>query len=190
MARIAEKTLEELKKLSLVALLSSSGCELKKVGNDLVTRCPFHEDDTASLVVTEEKNVFHCFGCGAAGTPIDWVMKNENVGFRRAVDLLLSRHPESNSSGRNADLDLKGDDLKLLRDVVKYYHETLKETPEAMAYLAKRGLQHPRLVQHFQLGFANRTLSYRLPSAQNQGGKEARERLQNSASCAAAGTSI
>ena len=178
MARIAEKTLEELKKLSLVALLSSSGCELKKVGNDLVTQCPFHDDDTASLVVTEEKNVFHCFGCGAAGSPIDWVMKNENVGFRRAVDLLLSRHPETNSSGRNADLDLKGDDLKLLRDVVKYYHETLKETPEAMAYLAKRGLQHPRLVQHFQLGFANRTLSYRLPSAQNQGGKEARERLQ------------
>ncbi|MCP4501277.1 MAG: hypothetical protein GY822_19375, partial [Deltaproteobacteria bacterium] len=47
MARIPEKTLEELKKLPLAALLSRSGCELKKVGKDLVTRCPFHDDDTA-----------------------------------------------------------------------------------------------------------------------------------------------
>ncbi|MCP4498827.1 MAG: DNA primase, partial [Deltaproteobacteria bacterium] len=170
MARIPEKTLEELKKLPLAALLSRSGCELKKVGKDLVTRCPFHDDDTASLVVTEAKNIFHCFGCGAAGSPIDWVMKNENISFRRAVDLLLVQHPEANTSGRSAELNLKADGQTRLRDVVNSYHETLTETPAARQHLVKRGLHHPQLVKHFRLGFADRTLAYRLPATHTKAG--------------------
>ncbi|MCP4503639.1 MAG: toprim domain-containing protein, partial [Deltaproteobacteria bacterium] len=105
-------------------------------------------------------------------------MQHENISFRRAVDLLLVQHPEANTSGRSAELNLKADGRKLLRDVVNYYHETLKETPEALQYLVKRGLQHPQLVKHFRLGFADRTLAYRLPSNQTKAGKEAREKLQ------------
>ena len=69
-------------------LVEASGVALKKGGKDWLGRCPFHEDDTASLVASPGKNLWHCFGCGAAGGPIDWVMKTPGVSFRHAVELL------------------------------------------------------------------------------------------------------
>jgi DNA primase len=76
MARIPEAEIERLKEAVPVArLVEASGIELKKGGKDLLGRCPFHEDATASLVVTPGKNLWHCFGCGVGGGQIDWVMK-------------------------------------------------------------------------------------------------------------------
>jgi DNA primase len=70
MARIPETELERLKnEVSVERLVEASGVELKKGGKDWLGRCPFHEDDTASLVVSPGKNLWHCFGCGAAGGP-------------------------------------------------------------------------------------------------------------------------
>jgi hypothetical protein len=78
MARIPEGELERLKnEVSVQRLIEASGLELKKGGKDWLGRCPFHEDDTASLVVTPAKNLWHCFGCSIGGGPIDW------CGFRR-----------------------------------------------------------------------------------------------------------
>ena len=89
MARIPEETIERLKEeVSVERLVEDSGIALKKSGKDRLGRCPFHEDDTASLVVTPSKNLWHCFGCGAGGGPIDWVMKSSGVSFRHAVELL------------------------------------------------------------------------------------------------------
>ena len=89
MARIPEAEIERLKEAVPVArLVEASGIELKKGGKDLLGRCPFHEDATASLVVTPAKNLWHCFGCGVGGGPIDWVMKRQGVSFRHAVELL------------------------------------------------------------------------------------------------------
>ena len=69
-------------------------------------------------------------------------------------------------------------DRDVLRQVVDYYHETLKESPEALRYLEARGLTHPEMIEHFQLGFANRTLGYRLPEKNRKAGAEMRGRLQ------------
>ena len=52
--------------------MESAGIKLEKRGADLVCACPFHEDDEPSFVVTPAKNLYHCFGCEAAGGPIDW----------------------------------------------------------------------------------------------------------------------
>ena len=72
MARIPEAEIERLKEAVPVGrLVEASGVELKKGGKDFLGRCPFHEDDTASLVVSPGKNLWLCFGCGAAGGPID-----------------------------------------------------------------------------------------------------------------------
>jgi DNA primase len=73
MARIPENEIGRLKN--------------EKSGKDLIGKCPT-TTDTASLVVTPSKNLWHCFGCGAAGGPIDWVMKTSGVSFRHAVELL------------------------------------------------------------------------------------------------------
>ena len=65
----------------------------------------------------------------------------------------------------------------MLEQVTGFYHETLKQSPDALAYLAKRGLNHPEMVAHFRLGFANRTLGLRLPPKNRKAGDEMRTRL-------------
>ena len=69
------------------------------------------------------------------------------------------------------------DDRALLLQVVSYYHETLKETPEALKYLESRGLKSSEMIERFRLGFANRTLGYRLPEKNRVAGAELRGRL-------------
>jgi DNA primase len=76
MARVPDAVIERLKReVALERLVTSSGVELKRRGKDLVGVCPFHDDGEASLIVTPAKNLFHCMGCGAAGSTIDWVMQ-------------------------------------------------------------------------------------------------------------------
>lgn len=192
MARIAETEIERLKTdVSLARLVEASGVVLEKRGRDLVGRCPFHDDHTPSLVVTPDKNLWRCFGaCDAGGDPIAWVMRREGVSFRHAVELLRSDYapdpdaatPRSKPGVRSTVAKLPvlsaADDGKLLGEVVDYYTRALKANPEALAYLAKRGLAHPDLIDAFGLGFADRTLGYRLPAANRKAGADVRGQLQ------------
>ena len=76
MPRIPDAELERLKtEVSLERLVEGRGIVLKPRGADRLGLCPFHEDREPSLVVTPAKNLWHCFGCGAGGGVIDWVMK-------------------------------------------------------------------------------------------------------------------
>jgi DNA primase catalytic core len=191
MARIPEPELERLKnEVSVERLVESSGIELKHSGKDWLGRCPFHADETASLVVTPAKNLWHCFGCGLGGGPIDWVMKRRGVSFRHAVELLREGVPglaEGQAEGQvkrttvkalPAPVAFDADDQALLRQAVDYYHERLQATSEARAYLASRGLEHPELVERFRLGVADRTLGLRLPDKNRKAGGDIRLRLQ------------
>ena len=72
----------------------------------------------------------------------------------------------------------EADDRALLLQVVDYYNETLKQSPEAMKYLESRGLKSSEIIDRFRLGFANRTLGYRLPAKNRAAGAEMRGRLQ------------
>ena len=144
MARIPESEIERLKnEVSVQRLVESANIELKKSGKDFIGRCPFHADDTASLVVTPAKNLWHCFGCGAAGGPIDWTMRRNGVSFRHAVELLregissLAAEPVKFSTVRKLQppVSLDADDQKLLNQTIDYYHQCLKQSPPALAYL-------------------------------------------------------
>ena len=189
MARITESELERLKsELSLVRIIEDSGIDLKKRGKDYVGCCPFHDDKTPSLVVTPAKNLFHCFGCGAAGGVIDWVIKMKGVSFRHAVELL--RNDSSLAAGNAAPIKqstipllpapvaIEADEQTALNQVIDYYHATLKTSPNALEYLASRGLQHPELIDIFKLGYSNRTLGLRLPDKNRKAGAEIRTRLE------------
>ncbi len=186
MARIPQAEIERLKiEISVERLVESSGVALRRAGKDFLGRCPFHDDAEASLVVTPAKNLWHCFGCQVGGGPIDWVMKSQGVSFRHAVELLRNDSPLAASVVKVATVRklappvaLDADDGRLLAQVVSYYHETLKDSPEALAYLKMRGLDSAELIDHFQLGFANRTLGLRLPLANRAAGAEIRARLQ------------
>jgi DNA primase len=188
MARIPEDEIEQLKKeVSVQRLVEASGIALKKVGKDLLGLCPFHEDSTPSLSITPAKNLWHCLGCGAGGGPIDWVIKKNGVSFRHAVELLregissLAADPVKRSTVRKLDAPVAfdTDDQALLNQTIGYYHETLKQSPEALAYLKARGLHHPELIERFVLGYANRTLGLRLPEKNRVAGADIRTRLEN-----------
>ena len=192
MARIPESELERLKaEVSLVRLIEARGIALVKQGKDYAARCPFHEEATPSLVVSPGKNLFHCFGCAAAGGPIDWVMRFDGVSFRHAVELLRNDLPlvaavdaepkalkRSTVPKLTSPLAGDADDAALMQQVADYYHQTLLASPEALAYLESRGLHHPELIATFRLGYANRSLAYRLPQKNRQAGAELRGRLQ------------
>jgi DNA primase catalytic core len=191
MARIPDELLRRIREeVPLERLAEGRGVELKRHGADLIGRCPFHDDRQPSLVLSPAKNLWHCLGeCQTGGSPIDWVMKAEGVSFRHAVEILRAEHfpttpsldgpPQRSTVPKLAPpVDLDADDRELLGQVIGYYHQTLKESPEALGYLEKRGLVHPELIDRFRLGYANRTLGYRLPAMNRKAGQEIRTRLQ------------
>ncbi|MEW8693488.1 MAG: CHC2 zinc finger domain-containing protein [Candidatus Thiodiazotropha endolucinida] len=95
MARLPDETVTRIKReVSLVGLAEARGFELKPHGQHYAIHCPFHDDDkTPSLIITPDKNLFHCPACGAKGSPIDWVMKLEGVSMRHALELLANDLP-------------------------------------------------------------------------------------------------
>ncbi|ULR32516.1 CHC2 zinc finger domain-containing protein [Dickeya fangzhongdai] len=182
MARIPESELQHLKAaVSLVEVVRGQGRKVVKRGKDYVVLCPFHQEKTPSCVISPEKNLYHCFGCDAGGSVLDWVMKTENLSLPHAVDKLrgeLGNVPAAAPLPPVSDIANEQERQALLGRVVEFYHHTLLNAPEAIAYLEKRRLNHPELVAQFRLGFANRTLGYRLPSSKLKDGATVRSQLQ------------
>jgi DNA primase len=192
MARIPEHEIERLKaEVSVERLAEARGIKLERHGTDLIGLCPFHEDHNPSLVITPGKNLWNCLGaCGGGGSVIDWVMKSNGVSFRHAIELLRVNHPSLAAPGSvvrrgttaavkiKAPFETNVDDARVLQEVTDYYNATLKQSPEALRYLQHRGLEHPEMIDHFRLGFSNRTLCYRLPESNRKEGAEIRGRLQ------------
>ena len=175
MARIPDEQIERLKQeVALQRLAEGMGITLTRHGADLIGLCPFHDDKEPSLVVSPIHNLWHCLGaCQCGGSVIDWVMKAEGVSFRHAVELLQADYqplvagsgPAKHSTVRKlpTTLESSAEDARLLGQVVDYYHETLKQSPEALAYLEKRGFSIERNHRPFQAGLCQPHL--RLPVA-------------------------
>jgi len=196
MARIPDTELERLKReVSLARLIEAQGLTLISQGKDLACRCPWHDgDDTPSCIVSPKTNLWHCFGCDAGGSVIDWVMRMHKVSFRHACELLAKQHPALAAASMNTpaaavklsagklrtaqSFSLAAGDQELLDQVIDFYHTTLKASPEALEYLDRRGLGNPELIERFRLGYANRTLAYRLAPKQYKAGAEMRTALQ------------
>jgi len=191
MARIPEREVERLKReVSVQRLAEARGIKLVRHGADLLGKCPFHNDRTPSLVITPSKNLWHCLGaCNTGGTAIDWVMRANGISFRHAVEMLRQDYlplaadpiqPVKTGTVRKLPPPVArdADDHELLSQVVGYYNETLRQSPEALKYLESRGLKSAEIIDRFRLGFANRTLGYRLPAKNRAAGAEMRGRLQ------------
>ncbi len=192
MARIPEHEIERLKnEVSVATLAEQRSIVLKRQGDNLIGCCPFHDDKTPSLVITPDKNLWHCLGaCQMGGSSIDWVMKANGISFRHAVELLRADSPLaagvegvrvkiSRSVKLPSPVLPTDDDQELLNQVIEFYHQALLESPEALGYLAKRGITDHELIHRFKLGFSNRTLGYRLPAKNLKAGAEIKSRLQN-----------
>jgi len=189
MARIPDDELARIKaEVSLLRLVEGQGYQPTKQGKDWAIACPFHEgDDTPSLIISPKSNLFHCFGCEAAGSVIDWVMKTQGLSFRHAVEVLredaglvaeVKAVKRSSTTKLDSPLSTEADRQTALKQVIDYYHQTLKQSPEALDYLESRGLKSAELIDTFKLGYANRTLGYRLPDKNRKAGAELRGKLQ------------
>ncbi|HOA63113.1 MAG TPA: DNA primase, partial [Verrucomicrobiota bacterium] len=189
--RIPEADIERVKRSTdLRALVQSRGIELKKHGRkDWIGRCPFHADqDSPNFIVSPDKGLFHCMACGKAGNAIQFVAQHDGVSFRHAFELLnqggnvaftaAPLQKQATVPRLPCPLDAAADDATLLRQVASYYHERLKQSASARAYLASRGLDGDELIDRFQLGFADRTLGLRLPMKNRSEGDRLRTRLQ------------
>jgi DNA primase catalytic core len=192
MPHVSPELKERLKReVSIQRLAEARGIKLQRKGRSLLGLCPFHKDTSPSLSIDPVKNEWNCLGaCGEGGDVIKWVMRSEGISFNHAIELLKRNHlpvaavspgppPKQCTVPKLPPLiEHTADDRKLLEIVVSYYHETLKQTPEAQQYLVKRGLKSAEMIEHFRLGFANRTLGYHLPQANRAAGEAQRGRLQ------------
>ncbi|MHB1594944.1 MAG: CHC2 zinc finger domain-containing protein [Streptosporangiaceae bacterium] len=141
MARVPDAEIERLKaEVPLAALAEAAGAGLVRTGADLTGRCPFHEDDTPSLVISPGKNLWHCLGaCQAGGSVIDWVMRAEGVSFRHAVEMLRDGLPAVSPAGAGpkrstvrrlaSPVERDAADHELLGQVTGYYHKVLNDLP-------------------------------------------------------------
>jgi DNA primase len=131
--------------------------KLKRAGSNYVACCPFHSEKTPSFTVSPTKQFYHCFGCGAHGTAVGFLMEHGGLGFVEAVkDLAQSvgmKVPEvrTDSERRRAEVGESLHDL-LLR-AAHYYRAQLKEAAHAVEYLKKRGLSG-EIAKRFGIGYA------------------------------------
>lgn len=158
MPRIPDDEIAKLKDhVSLLRLVEGQGHQPKKQGKDWAIRCPFHAGDaTPSLIISPQTNLFHCFGCEAAGSVIDWVMKTRGVSFRFACEILqndaglvaesgTATVKQNTTTKLAAPLAANADHQTALCQVIDYYHQTLKQSPEALGYLESRRINGVRL---------------------------------------------
>ena len=129
---------------------------LKKAGANYVACCPFHNEKTPSFSVSPSKQFYHCFGCGAHGTAITFVMEYQGLGFVDAVEEL------ARSAGMAVPKEAAGDRRRAERDVdlgetlfqaTEYYRAQLKRAPQAIDYLKQRGLSG-EIAARFGIGYA------------------------------------
>jgi DNA primase catalytic core len=191
MARIPDEELQRIKsQVTVEDLCRDYGIELARMGPDnLMGRCPFHDDQTPSFGVTPSKNLWNCLaGCGG-GDVIELVARKQNVSFRQAVDILRQRLgilPEDPTietrSGTTHPMlvppsETELADHVLLGHVLDFYHQTFLDDLKAMRYLQARRCFDAEAVKVFRIGYADRTLCYRVPST-TAAGRRLKEQLQ------------
>jgi DNA primase len=156
----------------IVRVVESYGIKLRKVGQDHVGLCPFHDDHKPSLRVTASKGLFRCPACGATGNVIQFVAKKEGLTDREAAVKLLSKVPGVKPASKVAAPPAQPsvpvpppNPAALLQRVATFYAKTLHKDRAGLDYLKGRHLDDPALLATFQVGYCNGTLPTVLPKA-------------------------
>src|SRR5690606_6879167 len=128
---------------------------LKKAGANYKGLCPFHGEKTPSFTVSPAKGFYHCFGCGAHGTAIGFLMNYENLSFPEAVAALAERlGMEVPRTAAESERPSQTDEIyTLLREADQIYRAALRAAPHALAYLQKRGI-NDTTAGRFAMGYA------------------------------------
>ncbi|HOR42128.1 MAG TPA: DNA primase [Atribacterota bacterium] len=158
MARYSEEILDEIRtRLDIVAVISEY-VPLKKGGKNFKGLCPFHHEKTPSFMVDEERQIFHCFGCGEGGNIFTFIMKMEKLNFPEAIKMLAQKAGVSlpvSEKQNSKNIQEKELIYRLNEIAADYYQKNLFLTQgkSALDYLLKRGFSK-EIINKFELGYA------------------------------------
>lgn len=154
--QISEEILEKVKEQNDIVDVISERVRLKKSGRNFTGLCPFHNEKSPSFSVSQEKQIYKCFGCGEAGNVISFVMKDRNMAFLDAVKYLADRANISlgiESKEKNKNAERKEILYKVNVEAAKFFFSNLMNTPSAKEYFLNRGIKE-ETIKRFGLGFA------------------------------------
>ncbi len=148
---ISQDSIEGLKaRLDIVDVVGNY-VELKKMGGNFKAPCPFHDEKTPSFVVSPQKQIYHCFGCGAGGDSIRFVMEYEKLSYPEAIEKLAEAY------NFTLHYDNKGSPKKersqLMEKLNDYYSALLEKNATALQYLKERGI-YESSIERFGIGYA------------------------------------
>ncbi len=153
--RIPQPFIDELVARADIVEIVGSRVPLKKAGREFKACCPFHDEKTPSFWVSPDKQFYHCFGCGAHGTALGFLMQYEQLPFPEAVEEIATRLGlEVPHEGGGTPVPRGQEDLsELLGRVAGYYQECLQDNERALEYVRGRGLE-AGIVDRFRIGYA------------------------------------
>lgn len=146
-----------LEKINILEVINSY-LPLKKSGRNHKALCPFHSEKTPSFIVSEEKQLFHCFGCGEAGSALSFVMKMENLDFIDAIEYIADKYnidleEFKNEKFSKEELLITEQIYEINKMAANGFYNYLKNDKEATKYLLNRKIS-PETMKKFGLGFA------------------------------------
>ncbi len=161
MQRYSDEIIDEVRQTNDIVDIISQYVHLKRSGRNFFGLCPFHNEKSPSFSVSPDKQIFHCFGCGAGGNVFTFLTKIEGINFIEAVQSLAARSniqlPTLENNGDSAKEILKSKVYKVNEFTANYYHQNLykPESKIAQEYIKKRKLTNETL-QSFQIGFSGK----------------------------------
>ena len=161
MGQINREIIEEVRAAANIVDVVGSYVSLRKRGKNYLGLCPFHGEKEPSFTVSDEKQIFHCFGCGASGSVFDFLMRSRNLSFAEAVKELANRFsiplPQRQETGQARRMRELAERLHRVNELAAaYYNQVLLDKSTgamALAYLQSRGMG-PEIIEDFQLGYA------------------------------------
>ena len=162
MAFYSDELIEEIRSGNDIVDVISEYVKLTKRGSSYLGLCPFHNEKTPSFAVSGSKQLYHCFGCGAGGNVVTFLMEYENYSFLEALEALAGRIgitlPKQEMSGQaRAEADWRTRILEINKAAARYFYAQLRmeQGKRAMDYLKGRQLSRETM-QKFGLGYANK----------------------------------
>jgi len=154
--RIPQQFIDDLINRADIVDVVDSRVALKKRGKEHIACCPFHNEKSPSFTVSQTKQFYHCFGCGAHGTALGFIMEYERLDFVDAIEVLAGEY-HLDVPREQGDFTPQHDDKKPLYQILDKaavcFADELKKTPRAVEYLKQRGLSG-EIAKDFQMGYA------------------------------------
>lgn len=158
--KISPDFIDELKLRNKIEDVVSMYVNLKHTGSNYSGLCPFHSEKTPSFFVSPSRSTFHCFGCGAGGDVITFVMQAENLDYLSALEFLCKRvgMEMPRDENKNSELLRRSRIFEMNKEAARFFNASLNtdEAENARRYILKRGLSSAA-VKHFGLGYAPRS---------------------------------